>query len=98
MNRFRKNRSYFFDDGQTAVEYLLLLSTVALVAFVGFQKLLPRVEGTSNRFFNKAAQSIMGKPADPFTPAPAAVPPPLFDLKLPPPPPPPEIEPPDATR
>ncbi len=82
MRKVRKMFDKFFRQGlqagrhgQTAVEYLLLLTIAAVVVFVGFQRLLPRVEGTSNQFFNKATQGIMGKPAEPITPAAPATPP-----------------------
>ncbi len=48
--------------GQTAVEYLLIFTVVAIVVFVGFKTLLPRTHTVSEDFFNRVSNGIMGNP------------------------------------
>lgn len=47
---------------QTAVEYLLLLMTVAAIVLVGFKTYLPRIQDTANVYYNRAAPGILGTP------------------------------------
>jgi len=46
---------------QTTIEYLLLLTLVAVIVIISFRTLLPRVRGSSLSFFDRAAASIMGQ-------------------------------------
>ncbi len=50
--------------GQIAVEYMLLLALAGLVVLLAMRSLLPRVEDSADRFYNKTAESIMGRPPD----------------------------------
>ncbi|MCK5180104.1 MAG: hypothetical protein KAR32_11285 [Candidatus Omnitrophica bacterium] len=47
---------------QTAIEYLLLLMTVAVIVLLGFKTYLPRVQETANIYYNRAAPGILGAP------------------------------------
>ena len=47
---------------QTAVEYLLLLTTVAAVVLIGFRLYLPKVEEAGNIYYNRAAVGVLGAP------------------------------------
>ena len=62
MKTVRRVIGKFSKNGQAAVEYLLLMAIAGAVVLIGFQTLLPRVEGISNRFFDKSFNSIVGKP------------------------------------
>lgn len=46
---------------QTAVEYMLLLATVVVVVFVGFQSFFPKAQESTNALFDKQAYGIMGE-------------------------------------
>ncbi|MBN1870118.1 MAG: hypothetical protein JW847_06060 [Candidatus Omnitrophica bacterium] len=46
--------------GQTAIEYLLLLMTVAAIVLVGFKTYMPRIQETANIYYNRAAPAILG--------------------------------------
>jgi len=46
--------------GQTAIEYLLLLSAVVVVVLLAFPRLIPRYTQASNRYFNKVSYGILG--------------------------------------
>ncbi len=50
-------------NGQTAIEYLLVLAAATTIALVGFNTFLPRTQQQTNEFFNKATRAIMGEPA-----------------------------------
>ena len=47
---------------QTAVEYVLLLTTVVAIVLVGFKLYLPRINESSNVYFNRVAVGILGEP------------------------------------
>ena len=47
---------------QTAVEYLLLLTTIATIVLIGFRIYLPRIQDTANIYYNRAAPGILGTP------------------------------------
>jgi len=47
---------------QTAIEYLLLLTTVAAIVLVGFGTYLPRFQETTNIYFNRVARGVLGEP------------------------------------
>ena len=47
-------------NAQTAIEYLVLLSLVAVIVIVGFSNLLPRANQSVSSLFFKARSSIMG--------------------------------------
>ena len=49
---------------QTAVEYLLLLGVTTAIALVGFKVFLPKVTKSSEGYYNKAANVILGPPPD----------------------------------
>ena len=49
-------------QAQTAVEYLLIFTVVAIAVFVGFKTLLPRTHTVSEDFFNRVSNGIMGDP------------------------------------
>lgn len=47
---------------QTAIEYLLLFTIVAIVTFVGLKTtVLPRTGDIANSYFNKMANEIVGE-------------------------------------
>jgi len=61
-----KNKPYFLTriflkQGQTAVEYMLLLAIVVAIVLIAFKTLLPKSKDSSGLFFNKAAEGIMGQ-------------------------------------
>lgn len=43
-----------------AIEYMLLLSIVVLVSVVGFRTYMTQIHQTSNVFFDKVANGVMG--------------------------------------
>jgi hypothetical protein len=47
---------------QTAVEYLLLLTTVAAIVLIGLKTYLPSIRETSNIYYNRATPAILGDP------------------------------------
>ena len=49
-------------QGQTAVEYLLLLGIVVTVVLVGFSKYLPRAQQASNIYFQRVGEGVLGEP------------------------------------
>jgi len=48
---------------QTAIEYLLLLTAVVAIVLIGFKQYLPRIQQTSNVYFNRVAVGIYGEPS-----------------------------------
>jgi Flp pilus assembly pilin Flp len=54
-----QNRS---SKGQTAIEYMLILSAVSAIVLVGFRTYLTTVNKSSKLYFNRAATGVMGKP------------------------------------
>lgn len=50
------------NQGQTAIEYMLLLGVVVALVLIGFKVYLPQTRASANIFFNRAAIGIMGKP------------------------------------
>ena len=67
MRRFTKRN---VKKAQTAIEYLLLLSIVAIVVFTGFRTVLSRSQKASGDYFNKAREGIVGPPPNAFVPLP----------------------------
>ena len=57
MSTMIKNRR-----AQTAIEYLLLLMSVAAITLVGFRTYLNRVNETANLYYNRAVPGIVGPP------------------------------------
>ena len=55
-------------SAQTAVEYMLLLTLVAIIVFFGFRFMLPRSQVISESFFNKISNAIMDEAPDEFAP------------------------------
>jgi len=53
-------------NGQTALEYLLLLGATVAVVLTAFQTLLPRATTHSNAYFRKVANGLMGDQAGRF--------------------------------
>lgn len=49
-------------QGQTAVEYLLLLGIVVTVVLIGFSKYLPRAQQASNIYFQRVGEGVLGEP------------------------------------
>lgn len=49
--------------GQTAVEYLLLLSTVVVIVLIGFHTYLPRVRIAAEGYLNTVSNGILGAPS-----------------------------------
>ena len=49
---------------QTTIEYLLLVSIVAIVVLIAFKYQLPRVNTMAVNFYNKIAAGIMGEPVN----------------------------------
>ena len=48
-------------DSQTAIEYLLLFTIVAIIVFVGFKNTLPKTQEVSTGYYNKVSNLIMGE-------------------------------------
>jgi len=57
-----KSKRKLIPDGQTAIEYMLLLTVVAAVTLIAFKVYLPRVYIASNLLYNRSAVGIMGPP------------------------------------
>lgn len=57
MRNFRLCR-----NGQTAIEYMLLLGVVVALVLIAFRTSLPRMRVSANAYFNRAAIGILGKP------------------------------------
>ena len=51
-------------QGQSAVEYMMLLAIVVVVVLVGFKSFMPRVGRAANTYFNTVSNGIMGKPVN----------------------------------
>ena len=51
---------YTRGNGQTAIEYMLLLAVVVAIVLVGFKYLVPKSRDASEGFYNKAAIGILG--------------------------------------
>ena len=51
-------------QAQTAMEYLLLLGVATAIALVGFKTFLPKVNSSSELYFNEAANKLLGEPPD----------------------------------
>jgi Flp pilus assembly pilin Flp len=61
--RLRKEKKCMVRKGQTAIEYMLLLTICALIVFAGFRTFFQPGERARNGFdlyFNKVSNSIMG--------------------------------------
>jgi Flp pilus assembly pilin Flp len=69
MFRLRKNL-VSHTQGQTAIEYMLLLAIVVAIVLIGFKKSLPRVHNAANLYFDRVAVGIMGDPPPTTVPAP----------------------------
>jgi Flp pilus assembly pilin Flp len=48
--------------GQTAVEYMLLLGVVTAIVLGGFKYFIPKVNKSSELYYNEAARAILGTP------------------------------------
>ena len=48
--------------GQNAIEYLLLLGVATAIALVGFKTLLPKVNESSELYFNRSVNAILDTP------------------------------------
>jgi len=49
--------------GQTAIEYLLLLSAVVAVVLVALRTIMPNTVDYANVYFNRVSYGVMGEPA-----------------------------------
>ena len=49
-------------NGQTAVEYMLLLGAVTAVILVSFQTILPQAQTATEGFYNTTVNLILGDP------------------------------------
>ena len=47
--------------GQSTLEYMLLLGTVVVIVLVGFKVFLPRVQNSSDLYFNRVSYGITDK-------------------------------------
>ena len=45
---------------QAAIEYMLLLGVLTIVALTGFKAFVPKTKENSELFFNKTAERVMG--------------------------------------
>ncbi len=61
-NRPQKDRPGLSRPGQTAIEYMLLLSAVVVVVLVGMNTILPRTVEYSNEYYQRVSYGIMGEP------------------------------------
>ena len=52
-------------NAQTAIEYMLLLSLVAVIVIVGFSRLLPQANQSVSALFSRASSSIVGETVQP---------------------------------
>lgn len=50
------------NKAQTAVEYLLLLTTVVAIVLVGLKTYLPVIYEASNIYYNRVVPGIIGQP------------------------------------
>jgi Flp pilus assembly pilin Flp len=50
-------------EGQTAIEYMLLFGTVVAIVLIGFKTYVPRMREAANVYFDRAAVGIMGEPS-----------------------------------
>ena len=48
-------------NGQTAVEYLILLGVVVAIVLVGFKTHIPRTQRAGEMYFNRIGKGLMGK-------------------------------------
>ncbi len=48
--------------GQTAIEYMLLLGVVVALVLIALKTSLPKLQTSSNTYFNRAAIGILGDP------------------------------------
>lgn len=55
-----RHRGLMSRGGQTAIEYLLIFTIVAVVVLVAFKSFLPRTNVIANDYFNRVADAIMG--------------------------------------
>ncbi|HLD70163.1 MAG TPA: hypothetical protein VJA17_05300 [Candidatus Omnitrophota bacterium] len=53
-------------NAQTAIEYLILLSLVAVIVMFSFSHLLPRAGQSVSSLFSRAGSSIMGETVQPI--------------------------------
>lgn len=49
-------------QGQTAIEYMILLGVVVALVLIAFKTQLPRMEASANIYFNRAMLGIIGDP------------------------------------
>lgn len=66
MQKSRKKDSPAFGAGQTAMEYLLLLGIMVVIALTAFRNLLPQAYIKTNQHFNIALINLAGPPPSSF--------------------------------
>lgn len=49
-------------QGQTAIEYMVLLTVVAAIVFLGLRNWLGAINETSETYFNEVSEGIMDAP------------------------------------
>lgn len=60
VNKYRMKNRLFYRAGQTAMEYLILLGIMTVIALTAFQTLVPDAVSRTNGHFNVAAVNIVG--------------------------------------
>jgi Flp pilus assembly pilin Flp len=60
LNKLRIKDGLFSRAGQTAMEYLILLGIMTVIALTAFQTLVPDAVSRTNGHFNVAAANIVG--------------------------------------
>lgn len=53
-------REKLSNQGQSGIEYLLILAVVVALVMISFKTMLPKVFTSSNVYFNEAAKGVMG--------------------------------------
>ena len=51
-------------NGQQAIEYVLLLAIVVAIVLFGFKKYIPQTRDASELYYNRVAVGILGEPPD----------------------------------
>ena len=62
MHKLYARNRLFYRTGQTAMEYLILLGIMTVIALTAFKTLVPDAVSYTNGHFNIAAGNIVGEP------------------------------------
>ena len=53
-------------SGQVALEYMILFALVGVVVFTGFRTLVPQIQSSSEGYYNKVTNVLMGDNPSPI--------------------------------